>query len=87
MYYICGYLCGGDMNMQLWHDIGIVVGFLVLIFVAFKVGGKIMHAMGLDKEPEAAAKPTPFIPASADNSAQITAAISAAVNEYRKSRQ
>jgi oxaloacetate decarboxylase gamma subunit len=75
------------MSIQIWLDIGIVVGFLVFVFVAVKVAGKIMHAMGLDKEPEAVAKPAPLIPASAGNSAQITAAITAAVNEYRKPKQ
>jgi Na+-transporting methylmalonyl-CoA/oxaloacetate decarboxylase gamma subunit len=77
------------MSLQVWLDLGIVVGFLVFVFIAIKVGGKIMYAMDLKKERETEVKVviSPIIPASAGNSAQITAAISAAVNEYRKSRQ
>jgi sodium pump decarboxylase gamma subunit len=75
------------MNIQVWLDLGIVVGFLVFVFVAIKVVGKFMRTTGMEKQPEAMVKPAPFIPASTGNSAQITAAITAAVNEYRKSRQ
>jgi Na+-transporting methylmalonyl-CoA/oxaloacetate decarboxylase gamma subunit len=71
----------------MWLDIGIIVGFLVFVFVAPKLAGKIMRAMGLDKTPETAARPNLPVHVNTVNNAEITAAIAAAVNEYRKLSQ
>ncbi|MDR1325152.1 MAG: OadG family protein [Treponema sp.] len=71
---------------------GVVFGFLIILVVAITGMGKIVHAMGLDKEPEVA-KPKAPLPAPAavvvasvvaNQDSAITAAISAAVSTYRK---
>ncbi|MDR3146784.1 MAG: OadG family protein [Treponema sp.] len=63
---------------------GIVFGFLIILIIAVALVGKVIHALGLDKDagllPKPAAGPSP-----AAKSAAVTAAISAAVSEYRKS--
>ena len=67
---------------------GIVFGFLIILIIAVSQMGKIIHALGLDKDTAAPAKSggapaATGAPASSGGSA-ITAAITAAVNEYRK---
>jgi oxaloacetate decarboxylase gamma subunit len=60
---------------------GTVFAFLIILVVCITLVGKLIHTMGLDKEPEAPAKPK-AAPSSASNAA-VTAAITAAVTEYR----
>jgi oxaloacetate decarboxylase gamma subunit len=66
----------------------VVFGFLIIMIISITVVGKIIHALGLDKD-AAPAKAAVAPPASGNgvsrNEASVTAAISAAVNEYRKS--
>jgi oxaloacetate decarboxylase gamma subunit len=65
---------------------GIVFGFLVIMIITITLAGKVIHALGMDKEDAPAssggAKAVPA--AGAGNNAAVTAAISAAVNQYRK---
>jgi oxaloacetate decarboxylase gamma subunit len=60
---------------------GIVFGFLVILIVAVSMVGKFIHAVGADKDLQPKAAPTGGAPA---GNAAVTAAISAAVNEYQK---
>ncbi len=64
---------------------GIVFSFLIILIICVTLLGKLVHAMKWDKDvtdPAPAPRTAPARPA--DNTA-VTAAISAAVNEYRKS--
>ena len=70
---------------------GVVFGFLIILIVAITGLGKVVHAIGWDKEPEVA-KPKAPLPAPAVVGASVVAgqdsgiivAISAAVSTYRK---
>ncbi|MFP3088804.1 OadG family protein [Treponema sp. TIM-1] len=64
---------------------GIVFGFLVVLIICVSLVGKVIHALGADKDVTAPVTTgtSPGGGASAGNAA-VTAAISAAVNEYRK---
>jgi oxaloacetate decarboxylase gamma subunit len=61
---------------------GTVFTFLIILVICITLVGKLIHAMGLDKEPEAPAKPK-AAPNSGAANAAVTAAITAAVTEYR----
>jgi oxaloacetate decarboxylase gamma subunit len=69
--------------------VGIVFGFLVVMIICVIAAGKIIHALGMDKD---AAAPGVDIPSSGAKAAKSTAAamamtaaaITAAVNEYQK---
>ncbi|GHV48870.1 hypothetical protein AGMMS49546_39600 [Spirochaetia bacterium] len=64
---------------------GTVFGFLVILIACITWMGKIIHALGADKDVTQAAKPAvPSGASSAAKTAAVTAAITAAVNEYRK---
>jgi oxaloacetate decarboxylase gamma subunit len=66
---------------------GIVFGFLVILIVCVTLVGKFIHALGADKDVTAPkAGVSPGGTANAGNAA-VTAAISAAVTEYRKTNQ
>lgn len=68
---------------------GIVFGFLIIMVVTITLMGKIVGALSPDKgatAPAGTTAPAAGAKASAGNNAQITAAIAAAVNEYRKSK-
>ncbi|MDR1931747.1 MAG: OadG family protein [Spirochaetales bacterium] len=56
-----------------------VFGFLVIMVICVTLSGKIIHAIGADKDPAPQAGPA----AQADTGA-VTAVITAAVSEYRK---
>ena len=59
-----------------------VFGFLIIMVISVTLTGKIIHAIGADKDvlpqPQAAA------PAAASDAGAVTAVISAAVAEHRK---
>jgi oxaloacetate decarboxylase gamma subunit len=64
---------------------GVVFGFLVILIVSVTLVGKIIHALGLDKDAGALPKPAASAgPSTAAKTAAVTAAITAAVTEYRK---
>jgi len=60
---------------------GVVFGFLIIMVIVISCVGKIIKNMSLEKEikPAISAAPRP-----AGNNDAVTAAISAAVNQYRK---
>ena len=58
-----------------------VFGFLAIMVVCVTLTGKIIHAAGLDKDPEAASAP---VSAAGMDSSAAVAVISAAVAEHRK---
>ncbi|MDR2785381.1 MAG: OadG family protein [Treponema sp.] len=61
---------------------GTVFGFLIILIISITLVGKIIHSLGLDKE-EPAVRKTKGSSTRA-NDAAVTAAITAAVTEYRK---
>jgi oxaloacetate decarboxylase gamma subunit len=61
---------------------GIVFSFLVILIVCVTLMGKFFHAIGINKDVQQPAKTGS--PAAGTGNAAVTAAISAAVNEYRK---
>ena len=61
---------------------GVVFSFLVIMVISVTLTGKIMQKLGLNKE--AAPQGAPAAAAVPAAGAGVTAAISAAVNEYRK---
>ena len=62
-----------------------VFGFLVIMIISVSITGKIMQASGAGKGTAVPAAPANSESNAAANAESITAAISAAVNEYRKS--
>jgi oxaloacetate decarboxylase gamma subunit len=68
---------------------GVVFSFLIILIIAITLAGKIIHAFGLDKDLQAKVSPTAPVIAAAPsvgtaNTAAVTAAIAAAVTDYRK---
>jgi oxaloacetate decarboxylase gamma subunit len=70
---------------------GIVFGFLVVMIICISTLGKVIHALGWDKDVQQAAIPAAVssvqAPSPARNETAITAVISAAVTEYRKTHE
>jgi oxaloacetate decarboxylase gamma subunit len=62
---------------------GMVFGFLIILIISVTLVGKVIHALGLDKDAGALPKPASG-PSTAAKTAAVTAAITAAVTEYRK---
>ena len=73
----------GQSGVLTLLGMGIVFGFLVIMIISITVVGKIIHAIGADKDLTAPPQGT-AASAGAGNNAAVTAAISAAVTEYRK---
>ena len=71
----------GQSAMMAAAGMGTVFGFLIIMIVAVTLTGKIIRALGADKDVQPAAEPTA---ARAGSNAEVTAAITAAVNEYKK---
>ncbi|MDR2952358.1 MAG: OadG family protein [Treponema sp.] len=59
----------------------VVFSFLVIMIIAINFTGKVIHALGWDKSVQPAAGPAVK---KTGNDAAVTAAIGAAVNQYRK---
>jgi oxaloacetate decarboxylase gamma subunit len=75
----------GQSGVLTLLGMGIVFGFLLILIICVTFIGKLIHAVGADKDSGTPAKAVaPSGPA--DNGA-VTAAISAAVGEYRKKNQ
>jgi oxaloacetate decarboxylase gamma subunit len=63
----------------------VVFGFLIVMIICITLAGKLVHALGLDKDAGAAKAAVPVpVPALHTADAAIPAVISAAVTEYRK---
>jgi oxaloacetate decarboxylase gamma subunit len=75
----------GQSGVLTLLGMGIVFSFLIILIVCVTLTGKIIHARGADKDLLQPAKPVSGAPAAGSNNGAVTAAISAAVNEYRKS--
>jgi oxaloacetate decarboxylase gamma subunit len=77
----------GQSGVLTLLGMGIVFGFLVIMIIAITISGRIIQSLGLDKD-AAPTKVGSGAPAgghaTGSNNAAVTAAISAAVNEYRK---
>jgi oxaloacetate decarboxylase gamma subunit len=75
----------GQSGVLTLLGMGIVFSFLVILIVAVTLAGKAIHALNWDKDVTQMPKAPAAGPAPAGaNQAAVTAAISAAVNEYRK---
>jgi oxaloacetate decarboxylase gamma subunit len=61
----------------------VVFAFLWIMIICINCVGKVIHKLGLDKDVQQAHSP----PAKAGTHPQVAAAITAAVNEYRKGEQ
>ncbi|MDR3335176.1 MAG: OadG family protein [Treponema sp.] len=68
---------------------GIVFGFLVVMIICMTLLGKAIRALGWDRDVQTKGAPTPIpVPVTGTtNNAAITAAISAAVIEYRRTHK
>jgi oxaloacetate decarboxylase gamma subunit len=62
---------------------GIVFGFLVILVIAVTLTGKVIHALGADKDAARPPKPSAG-PGGAAQTTAVAAAITAAVAEYQK---
>jgi oxaloacetate decarboxylase gamma subunit len=75
----------GQSGVLTLLGMGIVFSFLIILIISVTVAGKIIHALGADKD--AGAPPAAGTGGSGGKAAKTTAvaaAITAAVNEYRK---
>jgi oxaloacetate decarboxylase gamma subunit len=73
----------GQSGVLTLLGMGMVFGFLIIMIIAVTVTGKVIRALGVDKD-AAGPKVPAGAPAAKAGGAAVTAAISAAVNEYRK---
>ncbi len=71
----------GQSGVLTLLGMGVVFGFLIIMVISITLVGKIIHALGLDRDVSVVKTGSP---ASGTTDAGVTAAISAAVNEYRK---
>jgi oxaloacetate decarboxylase gamma subunit len=75
----------GQSGVLTLLGMGIVFGFLVILIVSITVAGKVIHALGWDKDVQG---PTSAgsgkAPVNTAAKTAVAAAITAAVNEYRK---
>jgi oxaloacetate decarboxylase gamma subunit len=62
---------------------GIVFGFLIILVISVTVMGKIIHALGADKDTTQPARPAAGT-GGAVKATAVAAAITAAVSEFRK---
>ena len=72
----------GQSGVLTLLGMGVVFGFLIIMIFAVLGVGKVIHLLGLDKDLLAEVPK----PQAANDSAAVTAAISAAVNEYQKTK-
>jgi oxaloacetate decarboxylase gamma subunit len=73
----------GQSSVLTLLGMGIVFSFLIIMVICVTMVGKVIHALGADKD--VMIKPAPAGTVNAGNAAgAVTAAITAAVNEYRK---
>jgi oxaloacetate decarboxylase gamma subunit len=73
----------GQSGVLTLLGMGIVFGFLVILILCVSLMGKLIQALGADKDVRQAPKAAAGAPGGTGNAA-VTAAISAAVNEYQK---
>ena len=71
----------GQSGVLALLGMSVVFSFLVIMIISITLTGKIIQALGIGK---ASGTPAPIGSASGTDNNSVTAAISAAVNEYRK---
>jgi oxaloacetate decarboxylase gamma subunit len=74
----------GQSGVLTLLGMGVVFGFLAIMIVCVTLTGKIIHAVGADKDLKQNAVPAASPGAVPANSGATTAAIAAAVAEYQK---
>jgi oxaloacetate decarboxylase gamma subunit len=74
----------GQSGVLTLLGMGVVFGFLVTMVICVSIMGKVVHALGVDKDVSAPGSQAPAQPAGAAKSTAVAAAITAAVNEYQK---
>jgi oxaloacetate decarboxylase gamma subunit len=74
----------GQSGILTLLGMGVVFGFLIIMVISITLAGKIIHAVGLDKDVAPSGSAGSGIPGGAAAAAKTAAAITAAVNEYRK---
>jgi oxaloacetate decarboxylase gamma subunit len=75
----------GQSGVLALLGMSVVFGFLAIMIVCVSLTGKIIHAVGADKDVKQNAVVAAVPGAGPANSGAITAAITAAVAEYQKS--
>ena len=75
----------GQSGVLTLLGMGIVFSFLIILIIVISQLGRLMSAKDLDNGPPVYAAQTRVSAATSGTNAEITAAISAAVNEYKKS--
>jgi oxaloacetate decarboxylase gamma subunit len=73
----------GQSGMMAVIGMGIVFLFLIILIIAVSLTGKIIHALGLDKDVQAETAKRGPLPATVNQTA-VVAAIGAAVTQYQK---
>jgi oxaloacetate decarboxylase gamma subunit len=78
----------GQSGVLTLLGVGVVFGFLIILVLFMTLVAKIIHALGwdIDAQEGQSAQSVPAA-AAAGNNAAVVAAITAAVNEYRKTNQ
>jgi oxaloacetate decarboxylase gamma subunit len=75
----------GQSGVLTLLGMGIVFSFLIILIISVTIAGKIIHALGADKDAGAApAAGTGSSGGGTGKTTAVAAAITAAVNEYRK---
>ena len=74
----------GQSGVLTMLGMGIVFSFLVILVVCVTIMGKVIHALGIDKDK--AATGAPVQAAGSIKSTGVTAAVVAAIAEYQKGR-
>lgn len=74
----------GQSGVLALLGMGIVFSFLIILIVFMTLVAKIIHALGWDADVQAPKQAGAAAPVSGAANAAVIAAVSAAVNEYRK---
>jgi oxaloacetate decarboxylase gamma subunit len=74
----------GQSSVLTLLGMGIVFSFLVILIICVSLAGKLIHAIGADKDLQQPKSPAGGGAAAGAGNGAVTAAISAAVNEYQK---
>jgi oxaloacetate decarboxylase gamma subunit len=77
----------GQSGVLTLLGMSVVFGFLIVMIISITLAGKVIHALGLDKDAGGSAGTGVVagpVPAKAAAKTAVVAAITAAVTEYRK---
>jgi len=73
----------GQSGVLAFLGMGVVFSFLIILIVFMTLVAKLIHALGWDADVQAP-KQVPVVAGAPSNNAAVVAAVTAAVNEYRK---